>query len=180
MAFVAPLLTAMAPMMPLISAGATALSGLSAMQSANYQSAVAANNAKIVTENAQRETLAANQDLQDKDTAARAEIGMLVSQMDASGLNSGSGSMLLRRTSAEELARRDRERIAQKRDTQLSNSLNEAAGYTAEARAAKTAGRMGLLSTFLDIPTSYLSSASTYNDYKRGRLSLENPSLTRT
>lgn len=47
--------------MPYISAGAAVVSGISSIQSANYQAAVAARNAQIMEENAARNSAAAQQ-----------------------------------------------------------------------------------------------------------------------
>ncbi len=177
MAQLAPILEAA---VPYITAGASALSGISAMQSANYQAAVASNNAKLLEEQASRETFAANQDIADQDAAARAQIAGLQAEMDASGINAGTGSMLFRRTGLESVALRDRDRLQLKRDNELKNTKQQAAGQRSEAKAQKRAGRMSLLSTLLDIPTSFLSGASMVNDYKRNRMSLSSPSSARS
>jgi hypothetical protein len=100
--------------------------------------------------------------------------------MDASGINAGTGSMLFRRTGLESVALRDRDRLQLKRDNELKNTKRQAAGQRSEAKAQKRAGRMSLLSTLLDIPTSFLSSASMVNDYKRNRMSLSSPSYARS
>ncbi len=166
----------LAPLIPYITAGATVLSGFASMQATQYQAAIAENNAKLLEQQAERENFAANQDLQSQDEAARAEIAALMAQMDASGLRSDTGTLLLRRQSAYKLAARDRERLAQKRDIQLENTKRQASSTRAEAKALKRNAGLGLLTTALSIPTSFLSSASAVNEYNRGRLGLSNPS----
>lgn len=166
------------PLLPYITAGASALSGLSQMQNANYQSAVASHNANLLETQASREAHAANQDIADRDAAARAQIAGLMAEMDASGINSTTGSMLFRRAGMERLATRDRERLSLKRDNDLENTRNQAASQRAEAKALKRAGKFSLLSTALSIPTSYLSGATMVNEYNKGRMALTNPSYS--
>lgn len=170
----------MAPIIPYLTAGASLVSGIAQMQNASYQSAVASQNAKLLEAQAQREAFAANQDLADNDTAARAQIAELMAEMDASGINSTSGSMLLRRAGVESLATRDRERLSLKRDIGLENTKRQAAGQRAEASSLKRAGKLGLLSTILSVPTSFLSSSSMLNDYNKGRMKLSSPSYARS
>jgi hypothetical protein len=169
----------LAPIVPYIMAAGTAISGVAGLQASQYQAAVAENNAKLLAQQAERETLAANQDIQDQDTAARGEIAALMASMDASGIRSDTGTMLLRRSSAEQLALRDRELLGQKRDISLENTKRQEVGSRMEARATRSAGKLGLLSTMVQIPTSYLSGASMVNNYNRGRLTLSSPSYAR-
>lgn len=164
--------------LPYVMAIGSAVSGISQYQNSMYQSQVASNNANLLKQQAERETFAANQDIQDQDAAARAEIAGMLSQMDASGINSSSGTMMMRRVGAQEMATRDRERLAQKRDIQLENTKRQEAAMRAEAKAAKRAGKLGLLSTMLSIPTSFLSGASAVNEFKKGQLALSSPSYT--
>ncbi len=169
----------MAPALPWIMAGSAALSGVAQMQSANYQAAVAQNNANIVAENAARERAAAAEDMQGKDLDARAQIAAMLADMDASGISSTSGSFLRRKSGAFWMAGRDRERLEKKADTQVRNSLQEAEGYRAEAKAAKGSKPFTFLSTILNAGTSYLSGASMLNEYRAGQLQLTNPSIVR-
>lgn len=168
----------MAAAAPFISAGATALGVLQSVQAANYSAKVAANNAKLAEQTAQRETFAANQDMLARDQDAGAAIAELQAGMDASGIRSGSGSMLLRRRSVEELATRDRENLALKRDTNLENRKNEAAGYQAEASAHRSGAFLSGLAGLASVPTSFLSTASMVNDYRRSLLRSSRPSIS--
>ena len=166
----------LAPIAPYLMAASTVVSGISQYQNAQYQSAVATQNAALLEEQATRETFAANQDIADQDQAARAEIADMLAQMDASGINSSTGSMMFKRAGMESLAARDRARLGQKRDINLENTKRQAAQQRAEAKALKKAGKLGLLSTALDVGTSYLSGATMVNEYNKGRLALSNPS----
>lgn len=166
----------LAPLAPYLMAGASLVSGIGQYQNAQYQAAVATQNSRLLEEQANRETFAANQDIADQDQAARAEIADMVAQMDASGINSSTGSMMFRRAGMESLAARDRARLGQKRDIALENTKRQAAQERANAKAAKKAGRLGLLSTALSVGTSWLSGASMVNEYNKGRLALSNPS----
>lgn len=170
-------MAALAPLAPYVMAAGTAFSTISEMGSMKYQAAVAQNNANMMAETALRERHAADQDMQQKDGDARAEIAAMMSEMDASGLNSSSGSMLMRRAGAESLASRDRERLGQKRDTQFENTKRQEESYRAEAKALKKRRGMAALTGLLTVPTSFLSGASMLNQYTAGRMGLENASI---
>lgn len=172
-------MAALAPLAPYLMAGSALVGGIAQYQNAQYQAAVATQNAALLEEQAQRETFAANQDIQDQDQSARAEIANMLAQMDASGINSTTGSMMLRRAGAESLAKRDRERLSQKRDIQDENTRRQAASERASAKASKRAGKLGLLSTALNVGTSWLSGATMVNEYNKGRLALNSPSYAR-
>lgn len=165
----------LAPLAPYLMAGTAAVSGIAQMQNAQYQSVVARQNAALLDQQAQREAFAANQDIADQDQQASAEIANLIAQMGASGITASTGSMMLRRSGAEFLASRDRERLGQKRDINLENTRRGAASQRLEASALRRAGRLSLLTSALNVGTSYLSGASMVNDYNRGRLSLTEP-----
>lgn len=166
----------LAPIAPYVMAGASLVSGISNYQNAQYQAAVATNNANLLAQQAERETFAANQDIADNDAAARAQMAELVAQMDASGINSSTGSMMFKRAGLASLATRDRERLSVKRDVTLENTKRQEASMRAEAKALKKAGKFGLLSTLLSVPTSFLSGASMVNEFYKGKMALQNPS----
>lgn len=157
---------------PYISAGASVLSGLSAMQQANYQAAVQARNAKLMEENAARTAAAAQADMADRDRQAAGEIASIEAAMSASGLDAGSGSMMLRRRGLTDLADRDRERLAVKRDTEVRNMMQQAAGLKAEAGALSSSAKWGWLTTGASALGSYLSGAEMVNNYNAKRSGL--------
>lgn len=163
---------AMVAALPYITAGASVLTGVTAIQQANYQAAVLARNSAIMEENAARTAAAAQEDMADQDRAAAAEIASLETAMSASGLDGTGGSMMLRRRGLTSLADRDRERLALKRDTEVGNMMREAAGMKAEAGAMRSAGNWGWLTTGLSAMTSYLSGANMVNDYNTKRSGL--------
>lgn len=168
----------MAAAAPWISATGTALGVIQQVQAANYQAAVAKAGAETAEENARRETLAANRDMMARDQEAGAAIAELQAGMDASGIRSGNGTMLLRRRGVEELAARDRENLAEKRDTNIRNRQREAAGLLAEASAYKSGAFLSALGGLASIPGSYLSTATTVNDYTRSLLRSSKPSIS--
>lgn len=165
----------LAPLAPYLMAGSALVSGVSQYQNAQYQSAVATQNADLMKQQAEREVFAANQDIADQDQSARGEIADMVAQMDASGINSSTGSLLFRRAGVASLAHRDRERLSQKRDIQLENTKRSEASQRAEAKAIKRSAKLGLLSTALNVGTSYLSGATMVNEYNQSRLALTSP-----
>lgn len=162
--------------LPFIMAAGTAVSGITSFMSSQYQAQVAENNATIAGDAAVRNAFNENQDLQARDIAARQEVAAIVADMGTSGLSATSGSKLLQRTSLADLATRDRERLATNRDVNLKNKLQEKASFKAEAKSARTAGAFGLLTSALQVPTSYLSGATSLNNYRRNSLSLTSPS----
>lgn len=167
----------LAPIAPYFMAGATAVSGIAQYQNSQYQAQVATNNANLLAQQAERETFAANQDIQDQDTGARAEIAHMLAQMDASGINSSTGTMMFRRAGAESLAVRDRERLGLKRDVALENTKRQEAAQRAEAKAAKRAGKLGLLSSVVGVGTSFLSGSTMVNEFLKGRMTLDGNSV---
>lgn len=169
----------LAPLAPYLMAGSALVSGVSQMQNTSYQAAVATQNADLLAQQAQRETFAANQDIADQDVAARAEIANMMAQMDASGINSTTGSMMFRRAGAESLANRDRERLGQKRDIQLENTKRQEASTRAEASALRKSKGLNLLSTVIGAGTSFLSGATMVNEFNKGRMALTSPSYAR-
>lgn len=164
------------PLLPYAMAAGTAVAGIGAYNNSMYQAEVATQNANLLAQQAEREVFAANQDMQDQDQGARAEIAEMLSGMSASGLTSTSGSMMMRRAGAESLVLRDRERLALKRDNQLENTKRQEASMRAEAKASKKSAKLGALATALSIPTSFLSGASMVNEFNKGRLALSSPS----
>jgi hypothetical protein len=169
----------LAPIAPYLMAGSALVSGVSQMQNADYQAAVATQNADLLRQQAERETFAANQDIADQDQSARAEIANMLAQMDANGINSTTGSMMFKRAGAESLALRDRDRLGQKRDIQLENTKRQEQTQRAEARALKRSKGTTLLSTVLGAGTSFLSGATMVNEYNKGRMALTAPSYAR-
>ncbi len=162
--------------LPYLMAAGTAVGAVQGYSSAQYQAQVAENNAAIMAENARNERAAADQDMMDKDLEAKAQIGAMLSEMGASGLDTNSGSLLLKKNAAYNLATQDRNRLAVKRDVLFKNNAQQQQSFLNEAAAAKSAGTMGLLSSFLAVPTSYLSGASMVNKYNQAKLGLTNPS----
>ena len=157
----------LAPFIPYITAAGTALSVVSGIQASNYQAKVAANNAKIAETNMAKETLAANQDMQTRDVNAMQTIADLQTSMDASGISSTSGTMMLRRRSVEELATSDREKLAEKSATNIANRKAEIAGYQADASAYSSAAAISSITGALSIPSSFLSGATMVNNFKK-------------
>lgn len=164
--------------LPYALAASTALGGVMQYSNAQYQARVASNNAAAVERNAAAKLQAANEDMRDKDRGAAAELADLAAAAAASGLDASSGTMLLRRTSVESLAARDRERLATRRDTELSNAKTEAAQLRAQSKQLKLGATIGLLTTVASAGTSYLSGATMLNDYAKGASVLGAPSFT--
>ena len=123
---------------------------------AQYQAEVARNNALIEEQNAQAATIAAAVEAQDQDRAALAELGALLSDQSASGLDLGSGSFMQIREGQETIAAVDRARLIQAGETEAQQHLQAAADFTtqsilseSQADNAREAGRVNQLGSLI-------------------------------
>lgn len=128
-------------------ADAAAIQAQAQRDQALYQAEVARNNALIEEQNAEQAAVRAAVIAQDQDTAARAELGALIAEQAASGLDLGSGSFLQIREGAETIAAVDRARVIQSGQIEASQHQSAAADFTtqaelfeAEAQNASVAG----------------------------------------
>lgn len=138
--------------LPLVlSVASTALAGFSQFQQAQYQSAVAKNNAKIADQNAERAGYAAQIEQMRSDREYQAQEGAQLAAQAASGFDVLGRSQMASRAN---LARVRGEQALDIREQGLFDVRNfqqESANFMGEARAQKTAAWMGLASTAFDI-----------------------------
>ena len=159
MAFAAPLI----PLIPtLLTAGTAVIEAVSAVQSGNYQAAVARNNARIAEENAARMSEAAQREALRSDQDYRALLGEQLAAQGASGLDilgrsAQSARMLTRRTGRQ--AAMD---IINEGEAGARRSLQEAANFRGEGRQARLQG-------YLSGAGSLLQGASDVGTLIRGR-----------
>ena len=139
------------------------VSTIGAVQQQRFQQQVALNNAQIAEQNAAREVQRASMEAQEADVRARGELGQLIADAGASGLNLNSGSSFLRRRSLEQLAAKDRGFIVAEGEAraqaQKQIAQDERAGAAQSGRAAILEGIGG----GLDIGTTLISGASKVN-----------------
>ena len=134
-----------------ISIAGTVASAFASIQQANYAAQVARFNASINNQNAERAIERSRIEAQDQDFIARALIGQITADQAASGLSLSSGSFALQRKTLRTLARQDAKRIVQAGDIEAFNFRVAAAGNTATAGLAKSAGFNSLVSGALGV-----------------------------
>lgn len=160
--------------LPVISAVVTAAgvgySAYSANQAANYQAAVAKQNAKVAENNAIHAVNEAAVNARDKDQENKAIIGQLLADQAASGLNLGSGSFALQRKSAEELSARDRQRTIYAGAVTANRYRQQGADFEAQAKLSKMEARNAAISGVLGVGGSLLSSAGKIQAQKAARI----------
>lgn len=134
-----------------LTVASTAISGYSQFQQSMYQSAVAKNNAKIASQNADRASYAAqiNQMRSDREYAQQ-ESAQLAAQ-SASGLDVLGRSQVMSRVAFASVRDQEAQDIRDKGLFDVRNFQQEQANYLGEARAQKTQAWMGLVSTAFDI-----------------------------
>lgn len=159
MAFAAPLIAAV-PTFLGSSAGITALgvasagvAGLSAIQQGNYQSAVAKNNARLATENANRLSEASQVEAQRSDIDYRAMLAEQLAQQGASGFDVLGRSAVRTRQLTSRTGRQQARDIRQEGESDARNRLQEAANFRAEGKQAKLQGYMSAAGSVLGAST---------------------------
>lgn len=154
----------------LLGVAGTVIGGMSSVQDAHYQGAIASRNVATETANAAKAIETAGQDAQMQDESASQEMGAMLSAASSSGLSLGVGSMALRQQQARDLASRDRQRIVEGGTNAATDALQRAEAQKAEAAAAKSRARMGVLSTVLGV-------AGAYNDTRTESLISDAPRI---
>lgn len=140
--------------------GGAIISTSAQLQANKYQQEVAARNAALMEENAQRAGFAAQVAQQDQDRAARALIGEQIAAQSASGLKLGGKSQMLTRKSARELARLDALNIRQAGDIEVYNYQQMAQDKYEELKYLKNQSGSILLSGFLDVASAGITGLS--------------------
>lgn len=141
----------------------TAISAISAVQmgqaqaaTATYQQQVALRNQQIAEENAKRAM--DNTQIQQQDWAeeARQQLGQMLGEISASGVTLEGGTAGLLRRGVRRLAQRDATRIQEEGTTTARNLRQQAADFGGqaafagmEARNARSAGSLGMFSSFI-------------------------------
>lgn len=147
MAFVAPLIPLAASFLgssagigAALTAGSAGLSALSAVQSGNYQAAVAKNNARIAEENAARTSEAAQRTALRSDQDYQALLGEQLAAQGVSGFDILGRSQISARQLTERTGRRAAMDIIQEGTAGARRSLQEAANFRSEGKQAKLQG----------------------------------------
>jgi hypothetical protein len=140
------------------------VASLSAANSqANYTASVASRNAVIAERNAVEATENAQRENRQRGAMASGEIGNLLANQAASGLNLGSGSYALARKSQAALAANDSEITTETATRQARNFREQGAGFKSEAAQSLASKKYNRLSAGLQIGTSLVSGAAKTN-----------------
>lgn len=140
-----------APLLPFMAIAGTAIQGFSAFQQAQYQSAVAKNNAKIAEQNAHRASYASQIEQMRSDREFMAEGAALFASQAASGLDVLGRSQMASRANLARVRGEQAVDIRRQGEFDVRNLMQEQANFLGEARAAKTQAWMGLAATAFDI-----------------------------
>lgn len=146
------------------SVGSTVIGGLSAVQQARYQEAVAKANQQIANQNAAMALERSGLEAADQDALTLAAIGEQLALQSASGLSTDSRSNIMTRKTARELGRKDALNVRYAGQLTARNFQTQGMNFGAEAAAARAEAAGSLLGTFL----------STGSLLSRGR-SVRNP-----
>ena len=143
--------------------GGGIVSTIGSIASANFNADIAEQNQKLAEENAERIRQQAAVHAQEQDVAARGEIGAIIASAGASGLNLGTGSKLLQRRSAEELAAKDRGFTIFRGEMDAHTEEKRAADFATQSSLASQQGVFAGVGGLLDVGTSLVSGASRVN-----------------
>lgn len=152
------------------SIASTVVGGLSAINAANYQAAVAARAAKIAEMNAQRSIEAGQGRAQQYDMEALAAMSDELAAQGASGLSVASPSFVRRRTKQASLLAQDRARIIEDSQLEAKSYREQSAAYRSEAAQAKTLSLFKFLETGLSLTDTMIGGANLTSTLKQKRL----------
>lgn len=134
-----------------LAVGGSLLQGLSAVQQASYQSAVAKNNAKIAKQNADRAGYASQIEQMRSDREYAAMEGQQLAAQSASGLDVLGRSQVMSRANLQRVRGEQAFDIRQQGLYDVRNFQQQQANFLGEARAANTAKWMAIASTAFDV-----------------------------
>lgn len=140
-----------APILPFLAIAGTAIQGFSSFQQAQYQSAVAKNNAKIAKQNADRAGYASQIEQMRSDREFQAHESALLATQAASGFDVLGRSQLASRTNLSRVRGEQALDIRTQGLFDVRNLQQEEANFLGESRAMKTQAWMGLAATAFDI-----------------------------
>lgn len=140
-----------APLLPFLAIAGTAIQGFSAFQQAQYQSAVAKNNAKIAQQNADRANYAAQIEQMRSDREYAQQQSSLLASQAASGFDVLGRSQLASRNNIARVRGEEATDIRMQGLYDVRNHMQESANFLGESRALKTQAWMGLAATAFDI-----------------------------
>lgn len=147
-----------------IGAGGAVLSGIAGYQNANYQAAVASNNAELARRQAELASFKGQTDAYRQDLKNRAILGEQNAAMGASGFDLGSSSFGRVRGSTAELGRFDTLNTMHASDMEKYGYQIQQSNFLSEAKAKKQAGINSLISGAIGATGSLIGGASQVAD----------------
>lgn len=157
-----PFLTSTAGATAALTAASAGIAGLSAVQSGNYQAAVAKNNAQIAEQNAAQTSSAAQRELMRSDQDYRALLGEQLAAQGASGFDILGRTQTSTRALTERVGRRAAMDINIEGAAGARRSQQEAANFRAEGKQAQLQG-------YLTGASALLKGASDIGTLVQGR-----------
>lgn len=179
MAIVAPLISAAVAgggaaaaggsLLTALSVGSAALTGISAIQAGNYQAAVARNNALVAEQNAVEASRAAQEEQKRSDIEYGALLADQFAAQGASGLDIDSRSFRAGRRLTRRVGRQAAGDIRRRGNVAARNSLQDAANFRAEGKAAKRQGYITAAGAALGAAGDILKQGSLVRKSNGGR-----------
>lgn len=146
---------------PVLAAVGSVVSGVGTFVAAHNNAVVQQYNAEVADRNAQAARVDAAAKQQEQDFKNRALLGSQFAGQAASNIDVGSGSPVVTRMNARELARLDALNIHQAGEVNATNFETKAQGFRLQAGADESAGAFGLLSGFLNAGTAITNAKAT-------------------
>jgi len=154
-----------------IAAAATAgLGAVTSITQGNYQAAVARNNEAIAKANADRESMAGQTQALRLSQENAGRVGELTTSQAASGLSIGSRSAVGARALETRIGRMEVQDTARAGAEQAQASLQQAANFRGEARAARRNGMLGAVGSALSLGGDFAKSPAASSLVKRSKL----------
>lgn len=174
MAFVAPLLPVLGSFFGsaagIAATGTAALGAVTAISEGNYQAAVARNNERIAEMNAQRDSMAGQTEAMRLSQENAARVGDLTASQAASGLSIGSRSFGEGRALETRIGALETRDVARAGAERAQASMQQAANFRGEARAAKRSAVFGALGSAMSLAGDFAGSPQAKSLVKRSPL----------
>lgn len=143
----------------ILGAASSIVSTVAAVGAANYQADVAKNNAVIAKENAERASVAAQEEQLRNDQQVAALVGEQEAAQAATGLSGA--SQLRTRRSTQRLGRIDSANIRSQGQENVRNFLQQSENFRGEASAARSQGLAAMFAGGIDLTRSLVGGASS-------------------
>jgi len=174
MAFVAPLLPVLGSFFGsaagIAATGTAALGAVTALSEGAYQAGVARNNARIAEMNAQRESMAGQTEAMRLSQENAGRLADLTASQSASGLSIGSGSFASARALETRIGAMEVRDTARAGAERSQASMQQAANFRGEARAARRNGILGAAGSLMSLGGDFARSPQAASLVKRSPL----------